>query len=73
MFIMYCIYGESRSSLLIESTNSMIINFDKRVESSLLNYIYSINYIALQLLLWLALLYTSSKLVFQIVLSLLVF
>ena len=24
-FVMYCVYGASRSSLLIESTNSMII------------------------------------------------
>ena len=24
MFVMYCVYGESRSSLLIESTDSMI-------------------------------------------------
>ena len=24
-FVMYCVYGESRSSLLIESTDSMII------------------------------------------------
>ena len=26
-FVMYCVYGESRSSLLIESTDSMIIVF----------------------------------------------
>ena len=25
VFVMYCVYGESRSSLLIESTDSMII------------------------------------------------
>ena len=24
-FVMYCVYGESRSSLLIESTNYMIV------------------------------------------------
>ena len=24
-FVMYCVYGESRSSLLIESTDSMIL------------------------------------------------
>ena len=26
-FVMYCVYGKSRSSLLIESTDSMIIQF----------------------------------------------
>ena len=35
MFVMYCIYGESRSSLLIESTDSTIImgrpNYQMRV------------------------------------------
>ena len=25
-FVMYCVYGESGSSLLIESTDSMILN-----------------------------------------------
>ena len=26
-FVMYCVYGESRSSLLIESTDSMITKY----------------------------------------------
>ena len=34
-FVMYCVYGESGSSLLIESTDSMIIS-DIIVESALL-------------------------------------
>ena len=51
--------------------NSNIINFDKREESSLIDYrnTNSINYKALQILLWLAALNTSSRLVFQVVLS----
>ena len=40
----------------------IIINFDKRVESSLIDYTYvAIIYIALQLQLWLATLYTLSR------------
>ena len=49
----------------------IIINFDERAESSLMYFSYSINYIVLQLLLWLAALYTLSRLVFQVALSLL--
>ena len=30
-FVMYCVYGESSSALLIESTNSMIFESGKRM------------------------------------------
>ena len=30
-FVMYCVYGESRSSLLIESTDSMMIYTDSEI------------------------------------------
>ena len=53
------------------ASHNIILNFDKRAEFSLIDYSYSINYIALQILLWLAALYTSSRLVFQVALSLL--
>ena len=51
-------------------SHNIILNFDKRAEFSLIDYSYSINYIALQILLWLAALYTSGRLVFQVALSL---
>ena len=37
-FVMYCVYGESRSSLLIESTNSMIRLYDIYREDFALQY-----------------------------------
>ena len=48
-FVMYCAYGESRSSLLIESTDSMI-NLNRKSECNLkmpvcavfINYMYII-------------------------------
>ena len=32
-FVLYCVYGESRSSLHIESTDSMIESIDSMIES----------------------------------------
>ena len=39
-FVMYCVYGESRSSLLIESTDSMIYIYNYK---EIYNYYKEIN------------------------------
>ena len=44
-FVMYCVYGTSRSSLLIESTDSMILALHKKNNHIGLTFRYTYRYL----------------------------